>query len=88
MPLPREFTAVLSYLQLLRLATGLPVLVVAAGDTRVDSRKLGALRSVSRRKVKMVSRGDCVRIFGFAPGGVSPIGLRTACDVIVDACVG
>jgi prolyl-tRNA editing enzyme YbaK/EbsC (Cys-tRNA(Pro) deacylase) len=56
---------------------GEPVMVVASGDQRVDYRKLAALFDVSRKKVKTASAEECVEIFGYAPGGVPPVGHRT-----------
>ena len=61
--------------------------MVAAGDTRVDTKLLGAAKGVSKRRFRMASASDCVKVFGYSPGGVSPIGLRTACEVFVDAYV-
>ena len=66
---------------------GEPILVVAAGDTRVDTKLLGAAKGVSKRRFRMASASDCVKVFGYSPGGVSPIGLRTVCEVFVDAYV-
>ena len=56
---------------------GAPVLVLAAGDQRVDTRKLAALCDVSRKRVKVAKPEECVEIFGYAPGSVPPLGHRT-----------
>ena len=59
------------------MVNGEPVMVVASGDQRVDYRKLAALFDVSRKKVKTASAEECIEIFGYAPGGVPPVGHRT-----------
>jgi prolyl-tRNA editing enzyme YbaK/EbsC (Cys-tRNA(Pro) deacylase) len=54
-----------------------PVLVVASGDQQVDDRKIAAALNVSRKRVKLAKADECLRIWGFAPGGVPPVGHRT-----------
>jgi prolyl-tRNA editing enzyme YbaK/EbsC (Cys-tRNA(Pro) deacylase) len=53
-----------------------PILVIASGDQRVDDRKLAALLGVSRKQVKFATSVQCVEYFGYAPGGVPPLGHR------------
>ena len=121
------------------MVNGQPVLVVASGSTRVDSKKLCKLCGVSRRKVcvwrasacvwckteslagfpnscsalgvffcccllldsppplphlfqwcslvqmRMATPRQCVSVFGFPPGALGPLGLRTSCNVLIDA---
>ncbi len=55
---------------------GQPVLVLASGDQRVDTRKLAAKYEVGRKKVKAAKPEQCVEIYGYAPGGVPPLGHR------------
>jgi prolyl-tRNA editing enzyme YbaK/EbsC (Cys-tRNA(Pro) deacylase) len=55
----------------------LPVLVVTSGEQRVDDRKVAALLGVSRKAVKLARAEECVALFGYAPGGVPPLGHRT-----------
>jgi prolyl-tRNA editing enzyme YbaK/EbsC (Cys-tRNA(Pro) deacylase) len=57
---------------------GQAVLVVASGDQLVDDRKLAAYFNVGRKKVKLAKPDECLSIFGYLPGGVPPIGHRTA----------
>jgi prolyl-tRNA editing enzyme YbaK/EbsC (Cys-tRNA(Pro) deacylase) len=57
---------------------GSPVLVIASGDQRVDDKKLAALFTVSRKRVKVASAEQCVEIFGYTPGGVPPLAHRTS----------
>jgi Cys-tRNA(Pro) deacylase len=61
-----------------------PVVVLAAGDRRVDDRKLGALYGVGRKKVKIADPDKTVAVTGYAPGGVSPVGHRTQLPIIID----
>ena len=56
---------------------GEPLLVVASGDQYVDDRKLASLFEIGRKKVKLARPEDCISIFGYAPGGVPPVGHRT-----------
>jgi len=53
-----------------------PVLVLAAGDQRVDTRKLAALYGVSRKRVRIAQPEECVELYGYLPGGVPPVGHR------------
>lgn len=55
---------------------GQPVLVIASGDQRVDDRKLAGLLNVSRKQIKLATAEQCLEIFGYAPGGVPPVGHR------------
>lgn len=57
---------------------GQPILVLASGDQRVDDRKIAELYGVSRKKVKIATPDECIAIYGYAPGGVPPLGHRTA----------
>jgi prolyl-tRNA editing enzyme YbaK/EbsC (Cys-tRNA(Pro) deacylase) len=57
---------------------GQPILVLASGDQRVDDRKIADIYGVSRKKVKIATPEECVDIYGYAPGGVPPVGHRTA----------
>lgn len=56
---------------------GRPVVVLAAGDQRVDDRKLAALYDVSRKRVKIADPEQCVTHFGYPPGSVPPLAHRT-----------
>jgi Cys-tRNA(Pro) deacylase len=56
---------------------GNPILVVASGDQRVDDRKLADKFAVGRKKIKTAKPEECIEIYGFAPGGVCPVGHRT-----------
>jgi prolyl-tRNA editing enzyme YbaK/EbsC (Cys-tRNA(Pro) deacylase) len=56
---------------------GQPILVIASGDQRVDDRKLANLYNVGRKKVRPATPEQCIEIYGYAPGGVPPLGYRT-----------
>jgi prolyl-tRNA editing enzyme YbaK/EbsC (Cys-tRNA(Pro) deacylase) len=64
------------------LVDGAPLLVVASGINQVDDRRIAALRGVGRKKVRMARAEECVEIFGYVPGGVPPVGHRTA-DILI-----
>lgn len=57
---------------------GQPVIVLAAGDRRVDDRKLATIYGVSRKKVKVATPEQCVEVFGYSPGSVPPLAHRSA----------
>jgi prolyl-tRNA editing enzyme YbaK/EbsC (Cys-tRNA(Pro) deacylase) len=52
------------------------ILVIISGDQRVDDHKLAALLGVTRKQVKFATPEQCVEHFGYAPGGVPPVGYR------------
>ncbi len=56
---------------------GRPVIVLAAGDQRVDEKKLAALCQVARKRIKIATPDQCVESFGYPPGSVPPVGHRT-----------
>jgi prolyl-tRNA editing enzyme YbaK/EbsC (Cys-tRNA(Pro) deacylase) len=60
------------------------VVVLTAGDKRVDDRKLGALFDVGRKKVKIADAATTAGITGYAPGGVPPVGHRTKVPILID----
>lgn len=57
---------------------GQPILVIASGDRRVDSKKLAVLQGVSKKRVKIATPEQCVEYYGYEPGGVPPVGLRNS----------
>ncbi len=64
---------------------GSPVLVVASGDRRIAEAKLAKHFQIGRKKIKMTAPEQCIDIFGYAPGGVPPVGHRTdGIPVIID----
>jgi len=65
-----------------------PILVIAAGDQRVDTRKIAQMHEVGRKKVKMTDAESTIAITGYAPGGVPPLGLASDIPVYIDATLG
>jgi len=65
-----------------------PVVVLTAGDQRVDDRKLAAYYGVGRKQVKIADPETTIRVTGYAPGGVPPVGHATPIPVLIDASLG
>jgi len=53
-----------------------PLVAITSGDRRVDDRKIATHFNVGRKRVRMATAEECVALFGYAPGGVPPIGHR------------
>lgn len=66
------------------LADGRPTVVLVAGDRQADTALLAQLLGIGRKKLKMGSPAEVLERTGFAVGGVSPVGLLTPCDIVVD----
>jgi len=62
-------------------AGGKPILVVAAGDTRVDNAKYKARFGV---KAKMLSHDEAAELIGHAVGGVCPFAVNEGVGVYLD----
>lgn len=58
-----------------------PILIVAAGDARVDNKKY---RTVFGAKAKMIPSEDVERIIGHAIGGVCPFAINEGVKVYLD----
>ena len=61
---------------------GAPILVVAAGDAKVDNAKFKAQFAV---KAKMLSPEDTLALIGHAVGGVCPFAVKAGVKVYLDA---
>lgn len=61
-----------------------PIVVLASGDQKVDTRKIAAIFNVGRKKVKIASAEQCIEYIGYAPGGVPPLGHRTQVPIFID----
>lgn len=64
---------------------GEPCLVLMGGDGRVEERALAAQYGVGRKRVRAANAAQCVAIFGYAPGGVPPVGLQESVPIWLDA---
>ena len=63
------------------LVDGSPVLIVAAGDARVDNHKY---KDFFKAKAKMLSPEEVVELVGHAVGGVCPFGVKEGVKVYLD----
>jgi prolyl-tRNA editing enzyme YbaK/EbsC (Cys-tRNA(Pro) deacylase) len=61
-----------------------PVLVLAAGDRRVDSKALRQIYGVSKRKCKIADPETVERVTGFRVGGVPPLGHPQPLATLID----
>jgi Cys-tRNA(Pro) deacylase len=61
---------------------GEPFLVIAAGDRKIDTRKLS--RQLGKKKVRFADAPTVVSATGFNPGGVCPFALKTPVQVYLD----
>jgi Cys-tRNA(Pro) deacylase len=64
--------------------SGEPWLALVAGDRRLDDRLVAAHAGVGRKQVKLASAEQVLALTGYAVGGVSPFGLPTPLEVLVD----
>jgi len=67
---------------ILMFAGGEPVLVVAAGDQRVDRQKVKV--RLNRGKVTLAGPEEVLAVTGFVAGGVAPVGLLRPVTVLLD----
>ncbi len=69
---------------LLFLVDGRPVLVLVAGDRKVDARKLAAHFGLSKRKIRLADGRTVLNITGFEIGGVPPVGHPLRLPTLID----
>ena len=58
-----------------------PLIIVAAGDARIDNRKFKLL---FHKKPKMIPGEECEKYIGHRPGGVCPFGIKEGITVYLD----
>jgi len=63
---------------------GTPMLVLVAGDRRLDDRLVAGRAGVGRKQVKLASPGQVLALTGYPVGGVSPFGLATPLAAVID----
>ena len=63
---------------------GDPVLILTAGDRKVDNRKVAEIYGVGRKRVKIADAETTLSVTGYAPGGVPPVGHETEIAVLID----
>jgi prolyl-tRNA editing enzyme YbaK/EbsC (Cys-tRNA(Pro) deacylase) len=61
-----------------------PVLVLAAGDRRVDAKALRRIFGVSKRRCKIADPATVERVTGYAVGGVPPVGHPNPLTTLID----
>ncbi|MBN1428795.1 MAG: YbaK/EbsC family protein [Anaerolineae bacterium] len=64
---------------------GEPVLVLAAGDHLVDTRKLASLYGVGRKKVRIADAETTMQVTGYDVGGVAPVGHPQPLSILIDS---
>lgn len=69
---------------LLFLIDGQAAIVLVAGDRKVDSRRIGALYDVGKKKVKLADAQTVLEITGYEVGGVPPVGHARPLPVLID----
>ncbi len=67
------------------LIAGEPIIVLAAGDRKVSDRALAAHYGISRKQVRLADAETTLRVTGYAPGGVPPIGHAQSLPILIDA---
>lgn len=65
-------------------ADGRFILVLVAGDRRVDPARLAQLLGMPRKRVRMATAEEVRSATGYEVGGVPPLGLPQRFDVIID----
>lgn len=67
------------------LAAGEPLLVVAAGEARVDGRALAGALGLSRRRVGFANAAEALALTGFEVGAMPPFGHRRPLRTLIDS---
>jgi Cys-tRNA(Pro) deacylase len=66
------------------LVDGAPRLVVVNGNARIDYKRLASVWRTNRRRIRMASPQDVLRITGYEVGGVPPFGFRQDLPALID----
>jgi prolyl-tRNA editing enzyme YbaK/EbsC (Cys-tRNA(Pro) deacylase) len=69
------------------MVAGAPVLVIAAGQARIDERALGQHFGVGRKKVGLAKPDQAFAITGFVVGCMPSFGHRTPLPTLIDPAV-
>ena len=73
---------------LIFLADGRPLLVLVAGDQRVDVRQLRAMLGMSKRRLRIARPAEVLEHTGFEVGGVPPVGHKERVRTLIDRTLG
>lgn len=66
------------------LADAIPILAIANGTTRIDTKRLADHLGVARKRVKLADAQTVLELTGFQVGGVPPFGHRTRLRTLVE----
>src|SRR5690242_9139905 len=66
---------------------GQPHAVIGNGIRRVDQKKLAQRFAVNRKKIKLADGDAVIRVTGYAPGTVPPLGHRQTLPILMDPAV-
>lgn len=66
------------------MADSTPVLVIANGTARIDTRLLANLLGVSKKRVKLAEPAAVLEVTGFDVGGVPPFGHKQQLRTVID----
>jgi len=64
-----------------------PVVTLLRGVDRADLRAIASHFGVARRHARLATPDECVRVFGFPPGSMPPLGHRAECPTLMDAAL-
>ena len=70
------------------IADGAPLLVLAAGDQRVDVKRLRAALGLSKRRLRIARPVEVLGHTGFEVGGVPPVGHSPPLRTLIDKTLG
>ena len=73
---------------LIFLADDAPLLVLVAGDHRVDVKRLRTNLGLSKSRLRIAQPAEVVALTGFEVGGVPPLGHRPPLRTLVDRALG
>ncbi len=73
---------------LVLLADGQPLLVLVAGDQRIDLKRLRGKLGLSKRRLRIARADEVWEHTGFEVGGVPPLGHHTAMRTLIDRTLG
>lgn len=66
-------------------ADEVPVLIISAGEKRVSPKRLRDILAVPRRKLRMATPDEALRIAGFEVGAMPPFGHRQPLSTLLDS---
>lgn len=61
-----------------------PHLIIAAGESRIDYKKLAEATGLSRKKIRMASPTEALEISGFEVGAMPPFGHKQVLSTLLD----